>query len=204
MIRVDYVALHNDVPAGTTPNEGPRASHHGKVKRKWRRALCGSATTDIAEYGPVSMINITTYLGLFIVAFGAATILPFQSEPVLIGLLVLDKFPVPGLIVVASAGNILGAVCNWVLGRGIDRFQHKVWFPVKKSSLERASGWYRRYGRWSLLLSWMPLFGDALTVVAGVLREPLWSFLALVTVAKTGRYLVLAAAMLGTKAAIGF
>ncbi|CAN7491081.1 YqaA family protein [Pararhizobium sp. LjRoot238] len=150
------------------------------------------------------MINITTYLGLFIVAFGAATILPFQSEPVLVGLLVLDKFPVPELIVVASAGNILGAVCNWVLGRCIDRFQHKVWFPVKNSSLERASGWYRRYGRWSLLLSWMPLFGDALTVIAGVLREPLWSFLVLVTVAKTGRYLVLAAAMLGRKAAIGF
>lgn len=79
-----------------------------------------------------------------------------------------------------------------------------MWFPVKKSSLERASGWYRRYGRWSLLLSWMPLFGDALTVIAGVLREPLWSFLVLVAVAKTGRYLVLAAATLGTKAALGF
>ncbi len=64
--------------------------------------------------------------------------------------------------------------------------------------------WTLRYGRWSLLLSWMPLFGDALTVLAGVLREPLWSFLILVTVAKTGRYLLLAAATLGTKAAIGF
>jgi membrane protein YqaA with SNARE-associated domain len=150
------------------------------------------------------MIGLTAYLGLFAVAFGAATILPFQSEPVLIGLLASGKFSVPGLIVVAAVGNVLGAVCNWFLGQFIDRFQGRAWFPVKKSSLERASGWYRRYGRWSLLLSWMPLFGDALTVIAGVLREPLWSFLILVTVAKTGRYLVLAAATLGTKAAFGF
>ena len=110
----------------------------------------------------------------------------------------------PGLLIVASVGNILGAVCNWVLGRFIDRFQDRAWFPVTKSSLERASGWYRRYGRWSLLLSWMPLFGDALTVIAGVLREPLWSFLILVAVAKTGRYLVLAAATFGTTTALGF
>ena len=95
-------------------------------------------------------------------------------------------------------------MCNWVLGRFIHRFQDKAWFPVKKPSLERASDWYRRYGRWSLLLSWMPLFGDALTVVAGLLREPLWSFVILVTVAETGRYLVRAAATLGTMAVLGF
>lgn len=151
-----------------------------------------------------SVSSLTAYIGLFLVAFGAATVLPFQSEPVLIGLLVSGKFSVPGLLIVASVGNILGAVCNWVLGRFIDRFQDRAWFPVKKPSLERASGWYRRYGRWSLLLSWMPLFGDALTVIAGVLREPLWSFLILVTVAKTGRYLVLAALTLGTTSALGF
>mgnify|MGYP001593365865 CR=1 FL=1 len=149
------------------------------------------------------MNSLTAYLGLFLVAFGAATVLPFQSEPVLIGLLVSGKFSVPGLIIVASFGNILGAVCNWVLGRFIERFQDRAWFPVKKTSLERAGGWYRRYGRWSLLLSWMPLFGDALTVVAGVLREPLWSFVILVTVAKTGRYLLLAAATLGIAAIFG-
>ena len=62
--------------------------------------------------------------------------------------------------------------------------------------LERAVRWYGRYGRWSLLLSWAPIMGDALTVVAGVLREPLWSFVALVTIAKTLRYVVLAAATL--------
>ena len=59
-----------------------------------------------------------------------------------------------------------------------------------------AEGWYRRYGRWSLLGAWLPVVGDPLTVVAGVLREPFWVFLALVTVAKGGRYLVLAAGVL--------
>ncbi|MCA1409014.1 DedA family protein [Ensifer sp. IC3342] len=150
------------------------------------------------------MLGLSAYLGLFAVAFGAATLLPFQSEPVLVGLLLSGEFSTTRLVAVASVGNVLGAVCNWVLGLLIDRFHDRPWFPVKASSLERASSWYRRYGRWSLLLSWTPLLGDALTVLAGVLREPLWSFLILVTVAKTGRYLVLAAATLGTKAGIGF
>ncbi len=64
-------------------------------------------------------------------------------------------------------------------------------------ALDRASLWYRKWGRWSLLLSWAPLGGDALTVAAGVLREPLWSFLALVAIAKAGRYAALAAATAG-------
>jgi membrane protein YqaA with SNARE-associated domain len=63
---------------------------------------------------------------------------------------------------------------------------------VSPAALDKAQGWYRRYGRWSLLLSWAPVIGDPLTVAAGFLREPLWSFLILVSLAKTGRYLVLA------------
>lgn len=174
------------------PTMARSTGYEGGVRNLWE--ICGLH----------SVSSLTAYIGLFLVAFGAATILPFQSEPVLVGLLVSGKFSVPGLILVASVGNILGAVFNWVLGRFIDRFQDRAWFPVKKTALERASGWYRRYGRWSLLLSWMPLFGDALTVIAGVLREPLWSFLILVTVAKTGRYLVLAAVTLGATSALGF
>ncbi|PDT81898.1 MULTISPECIES: YqaA family protein [Sinorhizobium] len=149
------------------------------------------------------MTSLAAYLGLFLVAFGAATVLPFQSEPLLVGLLASGKFSTAWLLVVATIGNVLGAVFNWVLGLFIDRFHDRPWFPVKPSSLTKASGWYRRYGRWSLLLSWMPLIGDALTVLAGVLREPLWSFLLLVTVAKAGRYLVLTAATLGTQSVLG-
>lgn len=150
------------------------------------------------------MTDLASYLGLFLAAFGAATVLPFQSEPVLVGLLASGKFSTTWLVVVASAGNVLGAVCNSVLGRFIDRFHDRPWFPVKASAMESAAGWYRRYGRWSLLFSWMPIFGDALTVVAGVLREPWWSFLLLVGIGKTARYIVLAAATLGAQTAIGF
>ncbi len=150
------------------------------------------------------MTSLGAFVGLFLAAFGAATVLPFQSEPVLVGLLVSGQFSIPSLVLVASLGNVAGAVCNWFLGRFIDRFGDRTWFPAKRSSLDRAGNWYRRYGRWSLLLSWMPLFGDALTVLAGVLREPLWSFLLLVSVAKTGRYVALAAATVGTQSALGY
>lgn len=135
-------------------------------------------------------------LGLFAIAFVAATILPAQSEAALVGLLVAGTQSPLLLVAVASLGNVLGAVVNWALGRGIERFRYRRWFPVTPSMLDRATGWYRRWGRWSLLLSWAPFGGDALTVAAGVLREPLWSFVLLVTIAKTARYLVLAVATL--------
>lgn len=133
------------------------------------------------------------YAALFGSAFLAATILPAQSEAILATLLLDGTHPAAILIAVASLGNVLGAVVNWLLGRGIERFKDKPWFPAKGTALTRAQGWYQRYGRWSLLLSWAPVVGDPLTVVAGVMREPFPIFLALVTVAKVGRYLVLAA-----------
>ncbi|UWU17128.1 DedA family protein (plasmid) [Rhizobium sullae] len=142
------------------------------------------------------MIDISTYLGLFFAALGAASVLPMQSEPVLVGLILTGKFPWLALLVVASVGNTLGSILNWFLGRGIEQFRDRRWFPVSEKALERSSRWYRQYGKWSLLLSWMPLFGDALTVVAGVLREPLLTFTILVFIAKTGRYLVLVFATL--------
>jgi len=142
------------------------------------------------------MPSAFTYASLFLTALVAATILPAQSEAVLAGLLLTREYPVWALIAVASAGNVLGSVINWGLGRGIERFAERRWFPVKRAALERAERWYHRYGRWSLLLSWAPFIGDPLTVVAGVLREPFPVFLALVTIAKVGRYLVLAAATL--------
>ncbi|MER8817045.1 DedA family protein [Mesorhizobium sp. M0142] len=137
--------------------------------------------------------ELAIYGGLFLTAFAAATILPMQSEAALAGLLVTESYAPALLIASASAGNVLGSIVNWWLGRGIDRFRDRKWFPVKPSALARATRWYQRYGRWSLLLSWLPLVGDPLTVVAGALQEPFWSFLAIVTIAKVGRYLALAA-----------
>ena len=139
------------------------------------------------------------FSGLFALAFVAATILPAQSEAALVGLQVAG-YPIAPLVIVASIGNTLGAVVNWALGRGVERFRNRRWFPVSPASLDRASGWYGKWGRWSLLLSWAPIGGDALTVAAGVLREPLWSFVLLVAIAKTGRYVALAAATAGLTA----
>ena len=143
------------------------------------------------------MGDAAAYVGLFLAALLAATILPMQSEAVLVGLVIGGLQPVAALLLVASVGNVLGSVVNWVLGRGIARFAGRRWFPASPAALERARGWYGRFGCWSLLLSWVPVIGDPLTVVAGVLREPLWRFLLLVTVAKVGRYLVLVWAVSG-------
>ena len=139
------------------------------------------------------MSYVLEYLGLFAVALLAATILPAQSEVVLAGMILSERYHLWLLILVASIGNVLGSVVNWFLGRFISHFEGRRWFPVKRNQIAKAERWYQRYGYWSLLLSWAPIVGDPLTVVAGVLREPLPVFLVLVTIAKVGRYLAVAA-----------
>jgi membrane protein YqaA with SNARE-associated domain len=139
------------------------------------------------------MPYVMEYLGLFAVSLLAATVLPAQSEVVLAGMILAERYHLWLLILVASVGNVLGSVVNWFLGRFIAHFEGRRWFPVKRDQIAKAERWYQRYGYWSLLLSWAPVIGDPLTVVAGVLREPLPVFLALVTIAKVGRYLIVAA-----------
>ncbi|MGF6330419.1 membrane protein YqaA with SNARE-associated domain [Pseudomonas sp. BS3782 TE3695] len=137
------------------------------------------------------------YIGLFFAAFGAATLLPLQSEAVLVGLLLSNQDWLWSLLAVATLGNVLGSLLNWWLGRGIERFRERRWFPVSPRHLEQAQKHYQRYGHWSLLLSWVPIIGDPLTLVAGVMREPLGRFLVIVTLAKGARYGMLALATLG-------
>jgi membrane protein YqaA with SNARE-associated domain len=143
-----------------------------------------------------TMLDASAYMALFLAAFGAATLIPLQSEAAVVAML-LAKQPVAAVITIASIGNVLGSVVNWVLGLYIERLRHRRWFPVDDRAFARAQVWYHRYGKWSLLLSWMPIVGDPLTLVAGVLREPLRVFLPLVIVAKAGRYVVLAILTLG-------
>ena len=143
------------------------------------------------------MLDLSVYFGLFLAAFGAATLLPLQSEAVLVGLLLAKSQPAAVLLAVATAGNVLGSLLNWLLGLNLERFRRRRWFPVGEAHLQRAQRWYRRYGRWSLLLSWLPVVGDPLTLVAGVMRESFWVVLACVTLAKGVRYAVLAALTLG-------
>lgn len=139
---------------------------------------------------------ITGYLGLFFAAFGAATLLPLQSEAVLVGLLLSGNYNLWLLLGIATLGNVLGSVVNWWLGRWVEHFKQRRWFPVNDKQLEKARNHYDRWGHWTLLLSWVPIIGDPLTLVAGVMREPLWRFLLLVILAKSVRYGVLAAVAL--------
>jgi len=143
------------------------------------------------------VFELTSYLGLFVAAFGAATLLPLQSEALLVGMLISHNYSTLLLVVVASVGNVLGSLVNWYIGRSIEHFRDRRWFPLKQHQLEKAQVTYRRFGRWSLLASWVPVIGDPITMIAGIMREPLWSFLIIVTLAKMARYLVLTALTLG-------
>lgn len=138
------------------------------------------------------MESAAAYLGLFALSFLAATVFPAQSELVLAGMLVSGAYDPVLLIIVATSGNTAGACVNWLLGRFIHSLESKRWFPVSKAKLARAERWYRKWGKWSLLLSWAPVIGDALTVIAGVARVRLPTFVLLMAIAKGGRYLVLA------------
>lgn len=127
------------------------------------------------------------YLGLFASAFLAATILPFYSEVVLFALLREGGDPVL-LVIIATVGNTLGAAVNWVLGLNLRRFQDKRWFYFSRNQIEKAQAWFERYGFWSLLLAWMPIGGDALTLIAGILRVRFSVFIMLVGTGKALRY----------------
>ena len=138
------------------------------------------------------MTSIATYGALGLSAFLAATLLPAQSELGLAYLIQQNQLSVTWLIIIASFGNVLGAMVNWALGRFALVFREKWWFPVAATQLGRASHWYQRFGKWSLLLSWAPIIGDPITLVAGLLRTPFWTSLLLITIAKLTRYIIIA------------
>ena len=127
---------------------------------------------------------------MFSSAFLAATVVPFASEITLVAALAAGG-AVHWLLAVATLGNTLGALVNWALGRLMERFRDRRWFPVDAKQLERAQTWFRRYGVWSLLLAWAPLIGEPLTVIAGAMRVHVVPFLVLVAAGKAGRYAVL-------------
>jgi membrane protein YqaA with SNARE-associated domain len=136
-------------------------------------------------------------LGLFVSAFLSATLLPGSSEAALVALLALGRSDPVLLVAVATAGNVLGSVVNWAIGRFFAQFSDRRWFPVSATAFARATAWYGRFGVWSLLFAWVPGIGDPLTLAAGVLRVSLWRFVALVTLGKAARYAFIALAMAG-------
>lgn len=130
-----------------------------------------------------------SYFLLFMSAFGAATLLPLQSEAVLVTLLLKGQYSALLLISIATLGNVLGSCVNWWLGLKIEQFKHRKWFPVSEKRLQQAQSFYHKYGFYSLLLSWTPIIGDPITLVAGLFKENFWRFLGIVIIAKAGRYL---------------
>jgi len=124
----------------------------------------------------------------------AATFLPFSSE-VLLAALFAQHYSVWGLWAAATFGNCLGSVFNAYVGRQCLRWQDRRWFPFKADKLARAQHWFQRFGVYSLLLAWVPLVGDPLTFVAGMMRVKWLPFVVLVAIGKGLRYAVVIAVM---------
>ena len=131
------------------------------------------------------------YLSLFFISFLAATILPFSSELTLAGLISTSNYDNLLLLVFASFGNVLGSVFNWGLGFYARNLTIKKWFPFKETQIERSSKWFIKFGKWSLLFAWVPIVGDPLTFVAGLLRVRFFDFIILVAIGKVSRYLII-------------
>ncbi|MDB4846346.1 DedA family protein [Candidatus Pelagibacter sp.] len=131
------------------------------------------------------------YLSLFTISFLAATILPFSSELTLAGLIATSNYDNLSLLIVASFGNILGSVVNWVLGFYSRNLTIKKWFLIENKKIENASKWFIKFGKFSLLFAWVPVIGDPLTLVAGLFRVKFTEFLILVTIGKVSRYIAI-------------
>ena len=121
----------------------------------------------------------------------SATLLPGSSEALLVALVAMHSDAALTLFLVATLGNTLGAIINWVLGRWLLRYVDAPWFPISRKRLGQASEVMRTYGIWTLLLSWLPMIGDPLTLAAGLLRVPLPVFVMLVCLGKAARYIAL-------------
>ncbi|MGA0943988.1 MAG: YqaA family protein [Alphaproteobacteria bacterium] len=134
------------------------------------------------------MIILFSYFQLSLISFLAATILPFSSEVVLTTMYLSNSFEPYFLLIFASIGNIMGSITNWYLGKKITLFQNRKWFPVSPDQLERSRKYFQKYGLWSLLLAWVPIIGDPLTLLAGVLKVRFSIFFLLVSISKISRY----------------
>ena len=135
---------------------------------------------------------MTVYFSLFVSGFLAATLLPAFSE-ITLGALLLNGYSTIGLWAAATLGNSLGACVNWLIGRYLRRFQSHKYFPLNKARLEKAETLFNRYGKWTLLFSWLPVIGDPLTLVAGTTRVRFMPFLVLVATGKGLRYAMVVA-----------
>ncbi len=131
-----------------------------------------------------------TYLILFISAFASATLLPLGSEALLI-YNIKEGFNIYALLLIATFGNVLGSILNYYLGlKGEEYLVNKN--LVKEKYIESSKKYFDRFGSFSLLFAWLPIIGDPITFVAGILRYNFKLFLVLVVISKLGRYLFIA------------
>lgn len=129
------------------------------------------------------------YPALFLLSFLASTVLPLGSEWLLAALIVQGHSPVLS-IAVATAGNTLGACTTYAIGLYGGPFLIGRVLRISDASRQKAERFYARYGSWSLLLSWVPVLGDPLCLVGGMLRVHLGRFSLLVLSGKLARYVV--------------
>ncbi|MBQ4834080.1 DedA family protein [Pseudoalteromonas sp. MMG010] len=137
------------------------------------------------------------YLTLFLTALVSATLLPSSSEVLMTTMITQGQVNLFWLWCVATLGNVLGSCINYWLGTQVVRFQDKKWFPVSEQALTKAKQNFDKYGVYSLLLAWVPIIGDPLTVVGGIFRVRFVIFLALVTFSKGARYVAVLAFAVG-------
>lgn len=143
------------------------------------------------------MDTFLSLLGLGVTSFLAATLLPGGSELALAGLVVAGTAPVWALVTVASVGNIAGSVVNWGIGRGAGHLAAGLHPTGRRAAavqaaFSRAGTLFRRFGSWTLLLSWAPVIGDPLTLVAGASGVSLSRFLIFVSIGKIVRFFAVA------------
>jgi membrane protein YqaA with SNARE-associated domain len=131
------------------------------------------------------------HVGLFVAAFLAATILPLGSEIVLTALL-LSGLPAINLVIVATIGNVLGSITNYYLGYWANSRLLKRYLKMSDQDMIDAEQRFKKYGLFSLCFAWVPIIGDPLTVIAGMLRIPFFWFVSLVSLGKLCRYVVIA------------
>ena len=126
--------------------------------------------------------------GLFAAAFVGATLVPISSEAAFVAAVLAGLAPLPALAW-ATVGNTLGCAVNWAIGRwGRDRVGASL---AESRAGRRAVAWLERWGLGALLLSWLPVVGDPLTLAAGVARVRFAVFLPLVAALRAGRYAAL-------------
>ena len=157
--------------------------------------LLGAIGFAAAVFSGTGHLSALPYFGLFMTSLVAGTVLPFlpaSSEVAMAGLIAAGS-GVPALLVIAAiVGNFTGASLNYLVGRNLARFCERRWFPISSNALQKTRQWFSHYGVWLLLMCWLPMAGDAITVVAGLLRADLRLFLILTASGKAFGHIAVA------------